>query len=155
MGPKTETFYTQVKSAPYETCHWSKAHCTCFWPDKAPVNPSLSTLLDFQLFLSFCSESEMLHSSTLCPLYECQRTGRPPPPSTSHTTPNKYRTSKTRIPPPRYIDTTYSGLLIHTNLHHGHRRQCGSCIRKRGRLDLSYDARASLGRREASRYKCF
>ena len=28
-----------------------------------------------------------LHSSTLCPLYKCRLTERPPPPPTSHTTP--------------------------------------------------------------------
>ena len=43
--------HSKIKSsAPYEPCHWSKARCTCFWPDKAQVHPSLSTLLDFQLF---------------------------------------------------------------------------------------------------------
>ena len=52
LGPTTGTFYKQVKSTPYESCHWSKAHCTCYWPDKAQVHPSLSTLLDFQLFFA-------------------------------------------------------------------------------------------------------
>ena len=46
-----------------------------------------------------------------------------------------------------------------TNLHHGYRRQCVSCIRNRGGLDLSYNAgascgRRSCGRREAGRYVC-
>ena len=36
----------------------------------------------------------------------------------------------------------------------GHRWQCVCCIRNRGRLDLSYDARASCGRREAGRDVC-
>ena len=41
------------------------------------------------------------------------------------------------------------------NLHHGHGRQCVSCIRNRGRLDQPYDAgRASRGRREVGRYMC-
>ena len=39
-------------------------------------------------------------------------------------------------------------------MRHGHRRQCVGCIRNRGRLDLSYDAGASRGRREAGRYVC-
>ena len=37
---------------------------------------------------------------------------------------------------------------------HGHRRQCVSCIRNRGGLDLSYDAGASSGRCKAGRYVC-
>ena len=45
-------------------------------------------------------------------------------------------------------------MRTYTNLRHGHRRQCVSCIRNRGRLDLSYDAGASRGRREAGRYVC-
>ena len=97
---------SQVKSAPYERCHWSKAHCTCFWPDKAQVQPSFSTLLDVQLFfVVFQPIKEALCSSTLCPPYECQRTGRPIHPP--HPTP---RYSSTHVsaytPPPRYRDTT-------------------------------------------------
>ena len=33
---------------------WSKLHRTCFWPDVAPVHPSLSTLLDFFVYPSNC-----------------------------------------------------------------------------------------------------
>ena len=43
---------------------------------------------------------------------------------------------------------------IYTNLHHGHRQQRVSCIRNRGRLDLSDDGGASSGRRDAGRYVC-
>ena len=51
-------------------------------------------------------------------------------------------------PPPRYI------VHMDNNLHHGYRRQLVSCIRSRGRLDLSYDAGSSCGCREAGRYEC-
>ena len=39
LGPKTATLYNYVKSAPYEPCHWSKADCTCCWPDEAQAHP--------------------------------------------------------------------------------------------------------------------
>ena len=50
FGVQAGTFENQVKNAPHEPCHWSKAHCTWFWPDTAQVHPSLFTLLDLQLF---------------------------------------------------------------------------------------------------------
>ena len=44
----------------------------------------MGTLLDFQLSLVVLGESAILHSSTLCPLYDCRRTG-PPHPTPRHT----------------------------------------------------------------------
>ena len=107
FGPKTNTFYNQVKIAPCEPCHLSKAHCTCFGTDKAHVHPILSTLLDSQLFFFVVfTQSEALHSSTLCPPYECGRSGRPPPPPTTHTTPYEQHTHlPTHLR--RETDTTY------------------------------------------------
>ena len=58
-----------------------------FLRDKAQVYPICLLCLTFNCFLSFFSQSAILHSSTLCPLYECRRTGRPSPPS--HTTPHQ------------------------------------------------------------------
>ena len=51
-----------------------------------------SLRVTFNCFLSFFRQSEALHSSILCPLYECLRTGKPPPPSTSHTMPHPQHT---------------------------------------------------------------
>ena len=61
-----------------------------FSQDKAQAHPSLSALLDFQLliFLSFCSRSEILHSSTLCPYTNVDARGdpfHPPQPTPRHT----------------------------------------------------------------------
>ena len=103
MGPKTGIpgpFRAQnryiLKSShnrtlSYEPCYWSKAHCTCFWPDKAQVHRVCLLCLTLNCFLSFLSQSEALHSSTLCTPYESRRTGRPPPPSI------RRHTSDTRI----------------------------------------------------------
>ena len=104
--------------------------------------------LTFKCFSSFFSHSEALHSSTLCLPYQYRRTARPPSPSTPHTTP--YEQQRTYLPTHLRRDT----LIGHTdtNLHKAHRRQCVSCIRNRGRLDLPYDAGASRGRREARRH---
>ena len=108
-GPKTGTFYNQFKNAPYEPCHWSKAHCTCFRSDKAEVHPSLYTLIDFQLFFfSYFSQPEALHNSILCSPYQCRRTGGPSPPSTPHTTPyEQHIYVSAYTPPPSHIDTMY------------------------------------------------
>ena len=59
-------------------------------PDKAQVHPSCLLCLTSHGFLSFFSQSAILHSSTLGPLNECRRTERPPP----HLTPR--HTSNTR-----------------------------------------------------------
>ena len=58
----------------------------------SPGTPELSTLLDFNSFLSFFSQSVILHSFTLCLPRENERrrTKRPPPPSASHTTPHQH-----------------------------------------------------------------
>ena len=58
LGPKTGTYQNQVKNATHEPCHWPKAHCTCFWPDKAQVHPSCLLCLTFNCFLSFFSQSK-------------------------------------------------------------------------------------------------
>ena len=122
LGPKTGTFYNQVKSAPYEPWHRSKAHCTCLWPDEAQVHPTLSTLLEFQLF--FCRFLAYQRPSIVPPYasylpYECRPLHSP------HPTPR--HASNTRI-------CLHTSAEIHTyqvrhtgaNLHHGHRRQCVS-----------------------------
>ena len=82
------------------------------------------------------------------PPYERRRTGRPPP----HSTPRHTTTHVSAYTPlPRYIPGRYD-----TRIPICHRRQCVSCIRSRGTLDLFhlYDAGASRGRREAGRYVC-
>ena len=35
-------------------CHWSKARCTWFWPDKAQARPILFIWLVFQRCFVFC-----------------------------------------------------------------------------------------------------
>ena len=121
---------------------------------KAQVHPGLSILLEFQLFLSFLSLSEALHSSTLCPQYQRQHTGRRPPPSTPHTTTPRHAPREQHTYLPAHLRRDTYAQHTDTNLHHGHRLQCVCCIRNRGGLDLSYDAGASCGRREAGRYVC-
>ena len=71
--------------------------------------------LTFNCFLSFFSQSEALHSSTLCPPYECRCTGGPP--STLHTPHHAVRATHvpgmylpTHTPPPRCTHTRH----IHT-----------------------------------------
>ena len=87
LGPKRGTFENQVISAPCGPCHWSKAHCTRFGRIKH-THPSLSTLLDFQLFfVVFCQSKRPSKFHPICSPYECQRTGRPLHPSQPHTTP--------------------------------------------------------------------
>ena len=147
LGPKTGTFLNQVKSAPYEPCHWSRAHL---------AGQSLGTLefvfsAWFRPRLSLFSQSEALHSSTLCPPYEWWGTGEPASPSTPHTTPYEQHTYlPTHLRRDIYIPGTTHGY----KLHHGHRRQRDSCIRNRGKLDLSYDELALCGRHELGRYVC-
>ena len=78
LGPKTGTFWNQVKNAPHEPCHWSKSHSNCFCRVKPRRTRVCLICLTFNCFLSFFSQPEMFHSSTLCPLYECRRPVRPP-----------------------------------------------------------------------------
>ena len=61
--------------------------------------------LTFNCFLSFFSQSAILHSSTLCLLYECRRTGRPPPPSTPHTTPRPQTAVRLQHPKSRWVQS--------------------------------------------------
>ena len=116
------------------------------------MHPSLSTLLDFQLYLSFYSQSEALHSSTLCPPYECRRTGRSPPPFTPHTTPYEQHTYlPTAYTPRRDTEIRHTG----TNFASWPQTAIVCRIRNRGMLDLCYDAGNSCRRREADRcYVC-
>ena len=93
-GQKQVHTLNQVKNAPHESCDWSRPHCTCFCLFKPQVHLSLSTLLGFQLFFVVFSQSEALHSCTLCPPYKCRRTGRPSPPFAPRT---PRHTSDTRI----------------------------------------------------------
>ena len=114
LGPKTGTYYNQVKSAPYQPCR-SKAHCTCFWRIKLRYTRVCLLSIDFQLFFFVFSQSEALHSSTLCPPYGCRRTGGPPPPSTPRTTPYEQHAYL----PTHFRRATYIR-YADTNLHHGH-----------------------------------
>ena len=73
-------------------------------------------------------------------------------PSTLHTPNHAIREQHSYLP----TDVNQDIYMRHmdTKLHHGRKRQRVSSIRNRGRLDLAYDAGASCGRREASRYVC-
>ena len=107
--------------------------------------------MTFNCFLSFFSPSEILHSSTLCPPYECRRTGRPLPQTLNtphHAIRATYASAYT--PPPIYVHTRYDiRIPICTMATDG--SACVCCIRNRGRLDLSYDAGAACGGRDAGR----
>ena len=82
---------SSIKRTPHEPCYWSKTHCACFCRRKPRYQVHPSCLLCVtSVFLSFFSQSAILHSSTLGPLNECRRTERPPP----HLTPR--HTSNTR-----------------------------------------------------------
>ena len=117
-----------------------------FWPDYAQVHPSSSTLI-VNCSLSFYSQSEALHSSTLCPPYERRCTGDP-----LHL---PRHTSSTRICLRTSAEThRYDILGTDINLHHGHRRLCVRCIRNRGRLDLPYVSGVSRGCSEAGYILC-
>ena len=73
--------------------------------------------MTFNCFLSFFSQSEALYSSTLCPPYECRRTGRPPPPSTPHITQYDQHTYL----PTHLRRNTYQVGRTDTTFHHSHR----------------------------------
>ena len=129
--------HTKIKSKAHPTSHaiGPKRIVPVFRRTKPRYTWVCLLCLTFNCFLSFCSQSEALRISALCPPCECRRTGRPLPPSTPHTTPYGQRTYlPTHLRRGTYIPHT------DTYLHHGHRRQCVCCIRNRGRLDLSYDA---------------
>ena len=95
LGPKTGASYNQAKSAPYEPCHWSKAHCTCFWPYKARVQSSLPTLLDFQLF--FCRFFANQRPSIVPPYGPHTNADVRGDPHTPHPTPRHTRNTRIRL----------------------------------------------------------
>ena len=104
----------------------------------------MPTLLDVQLF--FCRFLAHQRPSIVPPYAlhtNADVRGDPlhPPQSTPR------HTSNTRICLHTSAEIHRYDIRTDTNLHHGHRRQCVSCIRSRGRLDLPYDdGGASRGR---------
>ena len=131
-------------------CHWSKAYCTCFWPDAAQVHRILSTLLDFQLiFVVFLANQR----SSIVPPYTPQRMPtHGENPSTLHTPHHVMGATQVSaycLHTSAEIDTTYgyqfctvatdASLLPHP---------------KSSMRDLCYDAGNSCCHREAGRYVC-
>ena len=85
--------HTKIKSKAHPTSHaiGPKRIVPVFRRTKPRYTWVCLLCLTFNCFLSFCSQSEALHTSTLRPPYECRRTGRPPPPS------KRRHTSDTRV----------------------------------------------------------
>ena len=108
LGPKTGAFQIKSKAHPTSPAIGPKRIVPVFGLMKPTYTRVCLLSLTFNCFLSFFSQSEALHSSTVCAPYECRRTGRPPPPSTPHTRSYQQHTylPTTYTPPPRYIHTT-------------------------------------------------
>ena len=87
FGAKNRYALKSSEKRTHEPCHWSRTYCTCFSRIKRRHIRVCLLCLTFNCFW-FWGQSEMLHSSTLCPLYECRCTGRlpsPPQPTSRHT----------------------------------------------------------------------
>ena len=87
-GPKTGPYLNQVEEAPTSPAVGLQRIVPIFLGQR--VHRSCRFRLTFNSFYSFFGQSAIFHSFTLYPKYEeCRRTGRPPTPSTSHTTPHR------------------------------------------------------------------
>ena len=105
LGPKTGNSKIKYKTHSTSPAMFQSA-LYLFWGRTKPRYTRVCLLcLTFNCFLSFFSQSETLHSSTLCPPYECRRTGRPLPLPTPHTAPYEQHT---------YLPTHLRRDMIHT-----------------------------------------
>ena len=112
-------FQNQVKSAPYESCHWSKARCTCFGRIKPRYTRFVYSAWLTTVSCLFLANQRPSIVPPYAPHTNADVRGdplHPPFPTPCHT-------SNTRSFPRTSAEMRHTD----TNMNHGQRRRCVGC----------------------------